>query len=220
MDGREGKSKDEVSSALAELPLFPLPSTVFFPNTLLPLHVFEPRYRQMTENVLRTHGLMAIVLLADANGTLHKVGGLGRIIYHERLPDGRFLILLQGIGRVRLLEELPPEGLLYRRARAELLHDEPGEAEVVERELMTLKACVSRMAEACPEAGAALGDLCARIPDPGMLADIVCASILEEPCTRQSALEETCVVGRLRRANDALASALLAKLNNDSGCVH
>lgn len=219
MDGREGSGEVDFERALDELPLFPLPGTVFFPNTLLPLHVFEPRYRQMTEQVLASNGMLAVVLLQDGGGTLHKVAGLGRVIHQERLPDGRYHILLQGVGRVRLVEELPMDGLLYRRARARLLSDCDEDPEEVAAELKTLKACYNHLLETSPEARAALGDLCARIQDPGMLADIICASVLDEPCTRQAALEDTSVVGRLKRASDALASALLVKMGDD-GCVH
>ena len=219
MDGREGSGALDLESALSALPVFPLPGTVFFPNTLLPLHVFEPRYRQMTENVLVAGGMMGVVLLQDGSGALHSVAGLGRVIHHERLPDGRFHILLQGMARVRLVEELPADGLLYRRVRARLLTDVEEDAADVARELKTLKACYSRFLEACPEARAGLGDLCARIHDPAMLADIICASVLEEPCTRQAALEDLSVVGRLKRASDALAAALLVKMGDD-GCIH
>jgi Lon protease-like protein len=111
--------------------LFPLPEVVLFPHAILPLHVFEPRYRQMTEDALAGDGLLTMAQLrdpsADPAGALgappvEVFGGLGRIIQHERLPDGRFHLLLLGRRRVRLLREVPTDKL-YRVAEAEILDD-------------------------------------------------------------------------------------------------
>jgi Lon protease-like protein len=199
--------------------MFPLPGSVFFPNTLLPLHIFEPRYRQMTEHCLDGDGLMLIANLrsVEAPGTLsdvHPVAGLGRIVHHERLADGRFHILLQGLARARLAEELPPDGLLYRRARAELLDSVVSDPGAVRDEVSTLKACYSQVTHCC--ASEHLADLCERVNDAGVLADVVCASVLEDPQDRQAALEEACVVSRLKRANDALANLLLGNMGDGS----
>jgi Lon protease-like protein len=111
--------------------LFPLPGVVLFPHAVLPLHIFEPRYRQMSEDALAGDQLVTMVSLrdpsADAAGALgappvEACGGLGRIIKHERLPDGRFHLLLLGRRRVRLLREVPADKL-YRVAEAEILED-------------------------------------------------------------------------------------------------
>src|SRR3954447_23286620 len=86
--------------------LFPLPGVVLFPHAILPLHVFEPRYRQMTEDALSGDKLVTIVRLRPAGATLseppdtlgsppiERVACVGRILQHERLPDGRFGLLL------------------------------------------------------------------------------------------------------------------------------
>lgn len=110
--------------------LFPLPGVVLFPHAILPLHIFEPRYRQMTEDAL-TEGdrLVTIVQQRDhepdpALGApvIEEIACLGRIFQHQRLPDGRFNILLLGLKRVRLTRELSTEKL-YRLAEAELIED-------------------------------------------------------------------------------------------------
>jgi Lon protease-like protein len=127
--------------------LFPLPNVVLFPHAVLPLHIFEPRYRQMTEDALADDKLVTMTLLrsstvgnVDTLGSppIETVGCLGRILQHERLPDGRFKILLLGRKRVRLTRELPDEKL-YRIAEAELLDDvhddrpeEPRRLELIE----------------------------------------------------------------------------------------
>jgi uncharacterized protein len=113
---------------LARLALFPLPDTVLFPGTVLPLHVFEPRYRRMITDVLANNRVLGVVRLRpgfenDYYGRppLFSVCGVGRVVKEVALPDGRFNIVVLGVGRARLLEELPFEP--YRVVRAELLPD-------------------------------------------------------------------------------------------------
>lgn len=120
-----------------ELPVFPLPGVFLFPGCVMPLHVFEPRYRQMVSDLLDRHGRLVIGTIQDAEGEsfdpprIHAIAGLGEIGRHEELADGRFLIWLIGLGRVRI-EEIPSDRL-YRRVRIEPLEewdvpaaDEPG----------------------------------------------------------------------------------------------
>src|SRR3569832_1615191 len=104
------------------LPLFPLPNLVFFPNTRLPLHVFEPRYRQMVSDALKNDSRMGIVLLrpgweADYFGSppIHNLGTLGTIEQAVPLEDGRFNILIRGDVRVRVIDEV--SRVPYRTAR-------------------------------------------------------------------------------------------------------
>lgn len=106
-----------------ELPVFPLPNAVLFSGTSLPLNVFEPRYRQMVEDVLRHGRWIAVTLLrpgyeADYDGApdFHEIGGAGFLVRSNRLEDGRFEIVLEGRTRVRL-EEIP-SARLYRMVRA------------------------------------------------------------------------------------------------------
>lgn len=197
------------SGALDAVPLFPLPGTVFFPSTLLPLHVFEQRYRQMTQDALDGHRLIAVVMIREAPEALSEVAGLGRIVHHERLPDGRFHILLQGIGRVRLLRELPAEGLPYRRARVELVADEVRSQEAVDAEVASLRACYAQLIDASTSVAETLGDLPVRVCEPSVLADLVCAAALSAPHERQAALQQPCVAARLLLATTALATLLL-----------
>jgi Lon protease-like protein len=112
------------------LPLFPLPNVVLFPSVPLPLHVFEPRYRKMVEDVLETHRTIGMTLLrpgyeADYQGRppIYPIGCTGFIQQHERLDDGRFNILLHGRRRFRVVRE--HDGEPYRLALVEPL-DDPG----------------------------------------------------------------------------------------------
>src|SRR5919198_1496235 len=94
--------------------LFPLPNLVLFPHVVQPLHVFEPRYRQMTAEALAGDRLIALVLLKpgceedyDGRPAIHPVACLGRVVAEQLLPDGRYNLLLRGLSRLRLGEELP-----------------------------------------------------------------------------------------------------------------
>lgn len=113
--------------------LFPLPGVVLFPHAVLPLHIFEPRYRQMTEDALATDRLITIVQVRPPGEwtspdlpALERFGCLGRIFKHERLPDGRFNFLLLGRKRVELTREVPA-GKLYRMSEVRVIEDIPSE---------------------------------------------------------------------------------------------
>ena len=104
------------------LPIFPLPNLVFFPNTRLPLHVFEPRYRQMITDCMQADKRFGIVLLRPGWETeyfgapaVHGCGTLGTIEQAVPLDDGRFNILVRGDVRFRILGEVSNEP--YRTAR-------------------------------------------------------------------------------------------------------
>src|SRR5207253_4170439 len=84
--------------------LFPLPNLVLFPHVVQPLHVFEPRYREMTTDALAGDRLIATALLHpdweavyEGHPPIHPVACLGRIVADQRLDDGRFLLLLRGL---------------------------------------------------------------------------------------------------------------------------
>ena len=101
----------------ATIPLFPLPNVVLFPNVYLPLHVFEPRYRQMMNRALAAERIIGMVLLkpgyeADYERTppVYPVGCAGSITHVERLPDGRFNLVLKGITKFRVEREEPVTG--------------------------------------------------------------------------------------------------------------
>ncbi len=109
--------------------LFPLPNLVLFPQVVQGLHIFEPRYRQMTADALAGDQLVTMVLLKpdweheyDAAPAIETVGCLGRVTQSEKLPDGRYNLRLRGLVRVRLVEELRTDKL-YRTARAEPIPD-------------------------------------------------------------------------------------------------
>lgn len=118
------------------VPIFPLPNVVFFPGTKLPLHIFEPRYRQMLVDVREGEGLLAVALLDRSkkmepgetiNPPVHTVAGLGRLTRIEPLPNGFYNIDLFGLSRIRILEELDTDKP-YRVARVATVREQMSEA--------------------------------------------------------------------------------------------
>ena len=120
---------DPVPGAVAlpdVIPVFPLPDVMLFPNVSRPLHIFEPRYRAMVADALEGDGLIGMVTLepgyeAEYEGRppIFPIGCAGRITEVEELPDGRYLIVLRGLVKFRVLDE--DRSLPYRLARVEAL---------------------------------------------------------------------------------------------------
>jgi Lon protease-like protein len=103
------------------LPLFPLPSSVLFPNVFLPLHVFEPRYRDMVADALASDRLVGVALLCpgwerdyEGRPPVYPIGCGGVITHVEPLTDGCYNIVLRGLQRYRIVDEL--ESHRYRQA--------------------------------------------------------------------------------------------------------
>jgi uncharacterized protein len=127
--------------------VFPLPNVVLFPHVIQALHIFEPRYREMTEDALAGDKLITMALLApgwepnyEGRPALQPVACLGRIATHHVLPDGRYNLLLLGLKRVRVLEELPAEHS-FREALVQVIDDEyppqgAAERQRIQRQLM------------------------------------------------------------------------------------
>lgn len=155
------------SEVLAELPIFPLPNVVLLPGTMLPLNVFEPRYLQLVDHVLEGGRHIGVPLLRprgertpDGRPAFEPVFGLGKLAFHTRLPDGRRLIRLEGLGRVRLVRELP-QVHLYRQVEVEILPEPP----VLDRPgLLLLRSQLEQLARLAGEDGEALRSLLA-LPD-------------------------------------------------------
>ena len=111
----------------AILPLFPLPQVVLFPQTFLPLQVFEPRYQELTIEVLNSHQHLVIALMREnpepgslgETAPIFEVGCLAEVVRAEPLTGGRWNLLLQGKEAVRILGEAP--GKPFRQAQIEVL---------------------------------------------------------------------------------------------------
>jgi len=110
-------------SRLLRVPLFPLPGAILFPRSQLPLHIFEPRYREMVSDAIEGPGRIAMIqphrLDADNKAPLYAVGCVGEIVGVEELEDGRFNIVLLGANRFRMVEETSAE-TAYRCADVDI----------------------------------------------------------------------------------------------------
>ena len=110
------------------IPLFPLPNVVLFPSVCLPLHIFEPRYREMTADALDGDRIIGMVLLrpgwegnSDGRPAIYDVGCAGLITQAEKLDDGRYNLVLRGMEKFRVLRE--DNQCNYRRAEVEAIHE-------------------------------------------------------------------------------------------------
>ena len=112
-----------LASDLPEVvPVFPLAGVLLLPRAMLPLHIFEPRYRAMVRDAMHGDGLIGMIQPlrdGDDNPPIFDIGCLGKIVQSKSLDDGRYLISLQGVSRFRVSEELEPHGDGYRRVRAD-----------------------------------------------------------------------------------------------------
>lgn len=101
----------------AEMPIFPLAGVLLLPRGQLPLNIFEPRYLAMVDDAMRSNRLIGMIQPRD-DGTLHSVGCAGRIFSYHETPDGRFEIVLNGVCRFKIQQELAQKDG-YRRIRAD-----------------------------------------------------------------------------------------------------
>ena len=164
-------------------PLFPLPNVFLFPGHVMPLHIFEPRYREMVEDSLDGPGRIVLgAVLQDHHDDLEgsppvfPLAGLGEIARHEKLPDGRFLIWLVGLARVRIEET--PSNKPYRQVNFELIHEvqpDPAKTSLIR------KRVVKAILERTPQ----LGKLPNNVP-LSYLADL----LLQRMPLEQEAMEE------------------------------
>jgi uncharacterized protein len=200
------------------VPIFPLPEVVFFPETVLPLHVFEPRYRQMVADCLAADGWMAAVMLRagwekDYQGRppVQTIAGVGEIIQAEMLADGRYNILLHGRSRIRILSEEPPEGRLYRVVRAEPLEEAGPKADdrTFGARLQELRAAHARLLVALGQSHPdVVGRLTVAGAAPGAAIDRIVSAVVPDAEVRQRLLEAIDVSDRLDLAVGALGELL------------
>ncbi len=92
------------SVSVREIPIFPLPEVVLFPDADLPLHIFEPRYKQMIRNLMKTDRQFGVLLLDRKSGNAFSIGCTTEVKETFYLPDGRVNITTQGLMRFKLLE--------------------------------------------------------------------------------------------------------------------
>jgi uncharacterized protein len=195
------------------LPIFPLPDVTFFPHTLLPLHVFEARYRAMVMDALARDRRIAVVRLKPGfessyagKPAVHVVAGAGEIVSWERLATGRFNILVKGEWRVQLESERPSD-TLYRIVTARRLDDVPP-TDDVSAVLTRIRAACGRLLHALERPPDLLDSALAEGQAPGVIADRIAAGVVPDADLRQELLETLDVSRRLERVGSALDQLL------------
>jgi hypothetical protein len=198
------------------VPIFPLPDVTFFPHTLLPLHVFEARYRVMVGDAMARNRKLVIVRLRAGyeaayagKPAVHEVGGIGEIVSCDRLATGRYNIVLRGEDRVRIVQELPSD-TLYRIVRARPLVDAAPAGDVAPA-LARIRAGCRSLLGALGRPADLLDTALAEGQPPGVIADRVTATVLPDVDLRQALLETLDVGTRVARVADAV-EALVREL--------
>lgn len=209
------------------LPLFPL-NSVLFPSMVLPLHIFEERYKLMVNNCLAQDRPFGVVLIYSGNevggsAIPHPVGTLARIARWEWLPDGRMNILIVGERRFRIVDFAKPE-LPYLEGLIEYWDDEPAEhpdlPTLMDRVRNTfidyLTLIMSLADQALPISQLQLPD------DTTMLSYQIASNLQIEMNERQGLLEEPSAVARLRRELTLLRreGSFLQRLISLQGSIH
>ncbi|MCA9243322.1 MAG: LON peptidase substrate-binding domain-containing protein [Phycisphaerales bacterium] len=190
-------------------PVFPL-KAVLFPRAEMPLHIFEPRYRAMTADAMAGERFIAIALLRPGydnlyhtlHAPIHPTIGVGRITMCNQLSDGRYALVLRGVARAMIIEELP--GRPYRFARVEAVGDRANTSESTLRRLrIELRdAVTSAMQE--PRRVEQLRRLCDGELPLAALTDCIASRMPFAPPVAQVLLEEGEVAARARRLIDHL----------------
>ena len=193
------------------LPIFPLPNVVLFPNVFLPLHIFEPRYRAMVADALDDERMIGMVLLrpgweSDSEGRppVFPIGCAGLITHNERLPDGRYNIVLRGFQKFRIRSE--DTSRIYRLAHITQIHEpaDPDAQDEIRTARRRLEALlVPQQAERATEA---------RIPPAMPDEDLInaLAQYMElEPLEKQALLEREGLLARCRSLVELLEMKMM-----------
>jgi Lon protease-like protein len=178
-----------------------LPNATLFPKAMLPLRIFEPRYREMLAACLEEHRMFCIALLKPGvEEALHEndfyaVAGLGLVRACVGRPDGTSNLVLQGLARIRFtgfVQDHPYRIAQFRELR--VVPGDPLENEALVTELFAVCAALRETGISVP---ATLDEQLAKISDPDMLGDIIAHTFLSDAQRRQAVLEELQVTRRL-----------------------
>ena len=199
---------------LKALPIFPLPNVVLFPGALLPLHVFEPRYRELTKEVLAGNRLIGMARLKpgfeeqyEDRPPVFEVCGLGSVIESVAHGDGRYDITLRGLAVVRIIKELPPDRP-FRRVQAEEVPEFPSDPAVTSAWQRKLISLWSQLGPHLPENVRDLRTLTRGAEGAGAYADRLAGALVGDADESQRLLEEPDPAERLRRLTERLQALL------------
>jgi len=214
--------ESSLEDALDAIPIFPLPQVVLFPEAVLPLHVFEPRYRAMLKDCLATHGALVIANMVggeDEHGRprIAPVAGGGIVIEDQTLADGRANIVVLGKARLRLEELAPDPSRPYRMARATVLEDL--DTRVPNHDRAALVAAATMFASEVKRHDPHFSFKMPSTIDAAHIADLCAFQLVVDARTRQAILDELDPRVRVSLVLDQLALQHGAMMRSDGDRV-
>jgi Lon protease-like protein len=206
---------------LLAVPIFPLPDVTLFPRTLLPLHIFEARYRAMVADALARDRRICMVRLRPGfeasyagKPDVFAVGGLGEIVSCERQATGRYNLVLRGEARMHIMQERPSD-TLYRMVVGARIEDVAPAADVTPT-VDRIRAACRMLLDILGRPADVLDAVFADGQAPGALADRIASGVIPGADVRQELLETAEVDVRLNRLAQAL-DALVEQLRRSRG---
>jgi uncharacterized protein len=206
-------SADGAWDDLPLVPLFPLPNIVLFPRGVLPLHIFEERYKAMTRDALEGDRQVAMALLHPGweksyhgRPAIEPVVCIGTILSHEELPDGKYNYLLQGTMRARVMAEVGNEP--YRLARLQPIEDITAPTGVMRARRQKLIDLFTADQVARTAIGRQFAKILATPLPTSEIADLAAFTFIEDAALKQSLLAEADVARRVAGTIELLESAL------------
>ncbi len=207
------------------IPIFPLPNVVLFPNVFLPLHIFEPRYREMVSDALAGDRIIGMVLLRpgheeedEGRPPIFPIGCAGVITHAEPLGDGRYNIVLRGLERFRITDEDIGTAVAYRLAHVEGLPETVPDAD--QAELRRHRHRLEALLAAALERTGKEPRFPPAVPDED-LVNALAQYIELEPLERQALLERDGILPRCRALVELLEmKSLMQKATWQGKSVH
>lgn len=214
----QGNGARNIEDALSAIPIFPLPQMVLFPEAVLPLHVFEPRYRAMLQHCLDTHGALVVARVVpgeDEHGRprIAPIAGGGIVVEHQTLADGRSNIVLLGKARLRLEELAPDDSRPYRVARATILEDLT--TSIAEHDRTALVAVATMFAAEVKKHDPHFSFKMPAALDAAQVADLCAYHLLVDAGARQAVLDELDPRARVKMVLSQLALQHGAMMGTD-----
>jgi uncharacterized protein len=204
--------------------LFPLPNLVLYPHVMQPLHIFEERYREMLEDALADDRLIAMALLEpgweddyDSRPPVARHACLGKVVAQRRLDDGRYNLLLLGVGRVKIIRELEPLRS-FRRAKVELLEDcnEFSTAEAADEMQQSLVTAFRKHLPCACQVSGQIEDLLSRQLSLGLLTDLAAYALPLDLSVKRQLLGECSVAVRAQTLLAQLERGLIGRKPADA----
>jgi len=192
------------SIAVRELPLFPLPDVVLFPDRPLPLHIFEFRYRMMMNTILESDRRFGVLMFDPIQGRIADVGCCAEIVHYQRMPDDRMKMLTLGQQRFRVLEYVREKP--YRVGLVEWIEDAPPQ-----EDLQSLATEVKDLLNSVVHLSRKLTSQDIELPDelpelPIELSYWVASNLYGVASEQQALLEMRDTATRLKRESEILSS--------------